>query len=208
LSAPAGPLDVYAEAALFLGPAPSSIELAGDPAAGGDLGSLVRRQAHPAGTLQVSGGANYSFAWLDNRQATVGAEYFYNQLGHDDPRVYPLLIFLNAYQPFYTGRHYASFYFTAEGADAEKHTRYTFSGLSNISDRSYIARADFTWRVLTYLTLGAYGDVHWGTVGGEFNFALDTRRVSAPLTFRGAAVPAIVVQPAYFDVGLSVRMSF
>ena len=197
-----GPFDAYFEAAL-LGEAPSPQYQVQPLTAGADISNLAVATPNSGPLLQVSGGLNQSFGWKENRQATIGVEYFYNQAGYADASVYPALIFFGQYQPFYTGRHYAALYATAEGPDAEKRTSYTFSTLSNLSDRSLISRLDFSWRVLTYLTFEAYGDAHYGTSGGEFNFSLTT----PALAYQGNSIAAIAVPATVFDLGLGLRMS-
>ena len=148
-------------------------------------------------SVQVSCGASHDFAWKEDRQATIGLEYFYNQVGYDNSAPYPALIFTGAYQPFYTGRNYAAIYLNAEGPDALKHTSYTFSTLANLSDKSFISRADLSWRILTYLTLDSYVDGHYGTPGGEFNFALSTPQLVNGTT----QISAINVPVTFIDVG-------
>lgn len=204
LSMPIGPLDAYVEASCLLGRSAPVYALTAPLRAGNDVSKLLRSSTLQPGAVQVATGANYVFAWTDNRQATLGVEYFFNQLGYKDPSIYPVLIFLGKYQPFYTGQQYAALYFTAEGPDAEKHTSYTVSTLANVSDRSLISRVDFSWRFLTYLTFAAYADAHYGASGGEFNFSLHT----PALTFNGGPIPEIVLPPTRFDVGVSLRMSF
>ena len=205
VSAPLGPFDVYAEAALSSQPPGPRFKLTGLRATpGADLSTLVTADTTRGPFLQASGGVNYTFGWRDNREATVGAEYFYNQLGYDTPKIYPVLIFLGGYQPFYTGKHYAALYATAEGPDELKHTSYTFSTLGNLSDGSFLSRLDFAWRFLTYLTFEAYGDEHYGTRGGEFRFALAT----PPLRFQGSVIQPINLPPTVYDVGMGLRLSF
>ncbi len=205
VSAPLGPFDVYAEAALLTqAPVPRYQVAAAAPAPGTDLSTLYSVDGSRGPFVQVSAGANYTFAWEENRTATAGVEYFYNQLGYDHASVYPVLIFLNAYQPFYTGRHYGALYATAEGPDELKHTSYTFSTISNLSDGSLVSRVDFSWRFLTYLTFEAYGDEHYGTRGGEFRFALNT----PALTSQGAPVRPVNLPPTVYDIGMGLRLSF
>ena len=202
-SSSVGPFDLYLEAAL-LNQAPSpqyQVNSALTP--GADLSTLVQEVPESGPFAQISTGATHDFAWKENRQATVGVEYFYNQAGYSNANVYPALIFFGQYQPFYTGRHYAAIYMTAEGPDAENRTSYTLSNLGNLSDRSFISRLDFSWRVLTYLTFESYADVHYGSQGGEFNFALAT----PALEYQGTAVPAINIPTTIFDLGIGLRMS-
>src|SRR5207237_94061 len=133
ISSSVGPFDVYAEAAC-LSTSPSAIFQLNSPMTTGAELTTLYSSSFPQGPfVQASGGINYSFGWRENRLATVGAEYFYNQLGYTSSGVYPLLIFLGQYQPFYTGRHYAAVYVTAEGPDAEQRTSYTLSTIGNAS---------------------------------------------------------------------------
>ncbi len=205
VSSSLGPFDVYLEAACLTGAPPARYAISGAGLTpGADLSTLISSDAVEGPSIQVSTGANHQFAWRENRQATVGVEYFYNQAGYNDARVYPALIFFGQYQPFYTGKNYAAFYITAEGPDAERHTSYTFSTLGNLSDRSFLSRLDFAWRILTYLTFEAYADFHYGTRGGEFNFSLQT----PALVYQGAAVPAFNVPTTISNMGVGLRMSF
>jgi len=203
-SSPVGPLDVYAEAALFSDAPTPSYHLTGAPTAGEDVSSLYTLDVPRGPFVQVSGGVKYDFAWKENRQATLGVEYFYNQLGYGKAEIYPVLIFTGSYQPFYTGTHYGAVYLTAEGPDELKHTSYTFSTIANLSDGSLISRVDFSWRFLTYLTFEAYGDEHYGTKGGEFNFELHT----PPLTNNGVPIAALSIPTTLYDLGMGLRLSF
>ena len=203
VSSPLGPLDGYLELSCLSG-GHSLYQLPSSIAPNTDINSVITTQNLPGPAFQVSGGLSYDFAWEDNRQATLGVEYFYNSIGYSDPHAYPALIFLGQYQPFYTGKNYAAIYLTAEGPDAEKHTSYTFSTLGNLSDMSFISRVDFSWRVLTYLTFEAYADVHYGTDGGEFNFSLST----PALTYQNNPIPAIYLPRTLYDLGIGLRVSF
>ncbi|MBI3296743.1 MAG: hypothetical protein HYZ75_01170 [Elusimicrobia bacterium] len=204
VSMPLGPFDVYAEAAVQTQAPGPRFRRTGTPTTGANIATLFAVDNPKGPFYQASGGGTYTFAWQANRTATAGVEYFYNELGYDGADIYPLLIFLGSYQPFYTGRHYGAFYVTAEGPDAGKHTTYTFSTLSNLSDGSFISRIDFAWRFLTYLTFEAFADQHFGTRGGEFRFALNT----PALTYNGAAVAPINLPATVYDLGVGLRLSF
>jgi len=204
LSAPLGPFDVYADLA-YLTASPNLIyQLPNGLVSGPDLSTQYTATGLSGPQVQVSGGINYDFAWKENSQATIGIEYFYNQNGYTNSSVYPVLLFLGQYQPFYTGRQYAAIYLTAEGPDHDKHTSYTFSTIGNFSDNSFISRIDFTWRFLTYLTFEAYVDGHYGTQGGEFNFALTT----PTLTYQGSPIPAQNIPATIADLGMALRLGF
>ena len=205
ISMPLGPFDAYAEAAMLSGDSFSTDERsAAQVVSGSTLTSLYTVDGFPGPALQASAGLSYDFAWEPNRQATLGAEYFYNELGSDSAALYPILIYQGKYQPFYMGRHYASLYVTAEGPDEAKDTSYSFSTIANISDGSYVSRLDFSWLLLDYLTFGAYGDLHYGTQGGEFNFALNTPQLSNG----SSTIPPVNLAATPFDLGLSLRIAY
>jgi len=205
LSAPLGPLDAYAEAALLSGPGNATFERTSAPAAtGAPLASLYKSQGLPGPALQASAGLVYDFAWRDNRQATLGAEYFYNELGVENRGLYPILMFTGHYQAFYAAKHYAALYLSAEGPDEGKHTSYTLTNLANVSDGSYESRLDFSWLVLENLTFGAYAAGHYGNQGGEMDFSLHTPALSN----NGRPIPATDVADVPVEGGLSLRMGF
>jgi hypothetical protein len=203
-SSPLGPFDVYLEGSCLSGAPASQYDLVGTATPGADLTSLYSITNPTGPYFQLTAGANYDFAWRPNRQATLGAEYFYNQVGQTTASAYPILIFQGQYQPFYAARNYAAIFLTAEGPDAEKHTNYTFSGIANLADYTVIGRIDFSWRILTYLTLETYVDAHFGHPGGEFNFAINT----PALTFQGQAIPPINLPSTLADAGFGLRVSF
>jgi hypothetical protein len=202
LSSALGPFDAYIEGSLLLSAEGPTYEFNSAPTSGAELSTLYTAITPAGEFVQVSGGLNYSFAWKENRLATVGVETFYNELGYTDTDLYPILIFLSEFEPFYLGRHYVGFYLSAEGPDARKNTSVGFSTLGNLSDQSFISRVDFSWRVLTYLTFEAFADVHYGSAGGEFNFRMDTPE----LTNAGTPIAAVELPRTLFDVGVALKI--
>jgi len=206
LSSALGPIDVYAEAAVKKGsdtplyrlPEGVSfqelIEQAQDLEIRTleDLKQLPVESYFPSGlTPQISGGANYTFAYSENDNATVGVEYFYNSTGYSTAIAYPYLIAQGAYQPFYLGKHYAGLYGVLAGPGSWDKTSFILSTLGNLSDRSFTTRVDVLHRALSYLSVEAYAAVNYGTKGGEFRFALDY----PPFQVDGRAlVPAPTIQ--------------
>jgi hypothetical protein len=154
--------------------------------------------------LQASVGGVFDFAWEDNRQATLGAEYFYNELGVENGALYPVLVLQGRYVPFYAGKHYASVYLTAEGPDSGKHTNYSLTNLVNLSDGSAESRLDFTWELLEHLTFGIYAAGHYGNQGGEFNFKLATTGNFV----NGQYIAPVQVAAVPVEGGLSLRLGF
>ncbi len=204
VSSPLGPFDAYLEAALVSGARQFYVSKTTTIPAGADIDTLVATPTRSGPFYQIAAGINYSFAWKDNRLATVGVEAFYNDMGYDDAHVYPALIFFGSFQPFYTARKYAAVYLTAEGPDEQKRTSYTFSTLANLSDSSFLSRLDFNWRILTHLTFESFIGVHYGTRGGEFRYAQDTPN----LVYKGNSVPAVQVNPFVVDLGMGLRLAF
>ncbi len=204
LSTALGPLDVYAEAALKKGsdvplyrlPQGLSLQDLIAQAQGiqslADLKQLPVESYYPTGmTPQISGGANYTFAYSENDSATVGVEYFYNSTGYDTAIAYPYLIAQGAFQPFYLGKHYAAIYGVLAGPGSWDKTNFVLTTLGNLSDKSFITRLDVSHRALSYLSIEGYASVNYGQKGGEFRFAMDY----PPFQINGhALVPAPTIQ--------------
>jgi hypothetical protein len=207
LSSPLGPFDSYVEAA-FLSNDGGLVQRSwqGLPAGPGvpSLSGVYSSDGLPGSALQIVGGLDYTFAWRDNRSATVGAEYFYNELGVTDAHLYPILLYLGQYAPFYVGKHYAAVYLSAEGPDAGNKTSYNLSAISNLGDASAVARLDFKWLLLDYLSFGLYASGNFGKEGGEFNFTLDTPALMDGSTY----VPSVKYAGTSGEAGMSLRMAF
>jgi hypothetical protein len=198
-----GPLDTYLEIALKKGnevalfravPQPNPLlGLAGQFESYGPNGLFVA----------ASGGLNTTFVFGENNNLILGAEYFYNQFGYDSASIYPWLILQGAFQPFYVGRNYGAIYatFTSPTVLGEN-ASLLLSNLANLSDWSFITRLDYLTRVLSYLFVEAFVDVHYGQLGGEFRFALDipAQQIGDQI------IPAIIVHAPTFDFGLGVRI--
>jgi hypothetical protein len=151
--------------------------------------------------VQATGGMSYSIKYADKDVFTLGAEYFYNQLGYSDTAVYPGLILphqqaLN--EPasfFYLGRHYAGVFALLPAPGSWDRTSFTLSSMANLSDRSGITRLDYSFVLLTHLRFEAFGAVHWGEKKGEFRFGTD------------ASILGQARSPSLFDLGLGLRMA-
>ncbi|NPC81645.1 hypothetical protein HPC49_25925, partial [Pyxidicoccus fallax] len=199
LSSGLGPIDVYGEVGikegtdqplyrLPEGTTPQDIFLNG-----GQVESYI-----PDGlTPQVTAGANYSFAYGENDLAVVGLEYFYNSTGYTSSIGYPYLLSQNAFQPLYLGRHYGAAYLFLNQPGSWERTSFNLFTLGNLSDRSFVSRLNMTHRALTYLTVEAYGAVHYGRKGGEFRLGFTIPDV----TVNGQDIPGFSVAAPTFEVG-------
>jgi hypothetical protein len=211
LSAGIGDFDVYSEVALRTGGDGPHWTLQGTP-----------EPIPDHFTPQVVAGATYAFKYSDKSFATLGAEYFYNDLGYDDRSIYPFLlagaptiVTVNgqptvvqqdprAYQPFYLGKHYGAVNLALPQPGSWTNTTLIFSVLGNLSDRSYLARFDASVLVLTYMTVETFVAGHFGQKGGEFRLALGRENAAAAQALTGQTVPA---GAPIVDVGVALRVS-
>jgi hypothetical protein len=210
-------LDVYGEAALR-----TSLDAPRwQPRPGGDPNDPLayERRDRTGFTPQITGGASYAYKYSDEDTVSVGAEYFYNDGGYSDPRVYPTLLAAavtgslqtvqaggvsfpnpffgepNPFTPFYLGRHYGGVFVSLPYPGSWNNTTFTVSVLGNLSDRSYVARLDHSVLALTYLRVETYVAGHFGSRAGEFRLGLD--------------LPALGVHspPQVLDAGVAIRVS-
>ena len=123
--------------------------------------------------LQASGGLAYSVKYSAEDYLIIGGEYFFNSQGYANKDRYFGLMMTGQYTPFYVGRHYGALYLMAPAPGNWDHTSFMLSGLSNLSDGSYLTRFDYSTSVLTYLGLQAYVSVNLGERGGEFRLGFD-----------------------------------
>jgi hypothetical protein len=152
-------------------------------------------------------GADWAHKYSDEDTFTVGVEYFYDSNGYADSTLYPLLIGVNAFTPFYLGRHYVGAYLSLPQPGSWNLQTFTLSAIANLSDRSGIARLDWSMTLLTYLTLEAYGQVHFGAAGGEFRLAFSVPAGYFGKDALGNASPPVQVDAPVADVGLALKMS-
>ena len=164
---------------------------------------------------QVTGGVSYTRQYADKDTFTVGAEYFYNGLGYDDPRVYPALVFLPHSSPlanpatfFYLGKQYLGVYGTAPAPYSWDNTTFTLSTLANLTDKSGITRLDYSLTVLTHVRFEAYGAVHWGQRNGEFRFGIEgSALANTGIKQVDDLAGKLSVPPAIFDLGVGIRVA-
>jgi hypothetical protein len=149
----------------------------------------------PGRKVQVVGGVSWSHQYADKDVITIGGEYFYNQLGYDDSKVYPGLVLPRPLaEPatfFYLGRQYAGIFVALPYPWSLDLHSFNLSVLGNLSDGSYIGRFDYGLTLLTHLHLEAFVAVHFGRDTGEFRFA----------------IPELGRAPALLDLGVALRVS-
>lgn len=152
---------------------------------------------------QVVVGLNYTQRYADSDSFTLGLEYFANGLGYDEPTIYPGLVFprTQALQDsarfFYLGRQYGAVYLAFPAPFALDLHTFVLSGLCNISDRSCIARVDYSVQILTHLRLEAYVAGVFGRRNGEFTFGIETPSIDGIRLGR---------QPSVWNAGIALRI--
>jgi hypothetical protein len=206
-SAGIGDFDVYVEAALRYGSDLPLYRKVPSPPPGTGLLGQYEPYAPQDFRPSVATGATWSWKYSDQDTLTVGAEYFYNANGYDDPAVYPVLIAQELlqgqafYTPFYLGRHYAGTYLLLPNPGSWNNTSFTLSTVGNLSDRTFVTRLDVSQLLLTYLRLEAFAAVHYGVKGGEFRlgFQLDPSQVPP-------GAPTVIPAPL-LDLGVALRVS-
>ncbi len=221
--------DIYADVALRAGADFNSVEkVAVDPSltctpAGADPGDPsmqlpindLSSQYHVVALsgikTQAVVGANYSRKYNDNDLWLIGAEYFYNQPGYSDTSLYPGLLFNDRGTPmlnfFYTGRHYAALFASLPQPFSWNKTTFTLSTVGNLADMSFVSRLDYSFTLLTHLSLEAFGGVHYGSRAGEFRlgFDIDAQRI---LNADGTCgtIPGVTRDPLLLDLGVALRL--
>jgi hypothetical protein len=121
-------------------------------------------------TLQISGGMEYAVKYSDEDAIYMGAEWFYNQAGQKETNA--LDLFTGKSQFFYSGRHYGAIFISLPNPGLWNNTTFAFSTVANLSDRSMLSRIDVIHRMLTFMTLQFYANVHYGRPG-ELNLGPD-----------------------------------
>lgn len=153
----------------------------------------------PGFWVQAVGSVEWSTKYSDEDTLTIGAEYFYNQTGYDDPAAYPYLIGWNAYVPLYLGRHYLALSLLLPRPGSWNDTTITLTGVANLSDHSGVVRLDWSTTFLTWLRFEFYAQGHLGHLGGELRFG-------GPVSFFDSMVPVSVPAPAA-DAGVALRVA-
>ncbi|HEY8208995.1 MAG TPA: hypothetical protein VIG99_16000 [Myxococcaceae bacterium] len=217
VSTPLGPVDVYGEVAFKHGnDDPPRVRQCG--MACGEHEVVISTPAvpplpplsvptgyeayYPEGWIPAAtAGLEWTFAYAENKTATVGLEYFYNSNGYTDPAIYPALLLTGELSPFYMGKHYAALYATLFGPGSWDKASFFLFNLANLSDRSFVTRLNFTLQVLTYLTFEAFGAVHYGNPNGAFRLQMQVEPVPILLP-NGLSLPA-----ALWDAGVGLRVS-
>lgn len=148
-------------------------------------------------------GGEVAIPYSDTDSAIVGVEYFFNDAGYDDPRLYPLLFAEGAFVPLYVGRHYAAAYLVFAQPGSLDDATFIISAIGNLSDQSFLTRLDFSTLFLTFLTLNLWVATHYGNVG-ELRLGLDI----PPLAGVPGVEDGLRSSPPFVDVGAALTLPF
>jgi hypothetical protein len=154
---------------------------------------------------RMSTGFTYTFKSSDTDIMALGAEYFYNPLGTSDKGLYPWLIAMGQFEPFYMGQHYAAAFWLVPAPGSWDDVTFTTSTLANLSDMSFVSRLDMGLSIHHKLRLEAFVMVHYGSPGGEFRFEFEVPEGASDLV--GQPVPEGKIAAPMIDVGLHLRVS-
>jgi hypothetical protein len=110
---------------------------------------------------------------------------------------------------FYLGQHYLAVFATAPAPYSWDNTTFTLSTLGNLSDKSGIARLDYSLIVLTHVRFEAYGAVHFGQRNGEFRFSMDGKSLIPPGSDQDLQDLGnkFSFAPTLFDLGVGLRVA-
>ena len=147
-------------------------------------------------------GGDITLKYTDDDSLIVGGEYFYNQAGYQDAKLYPFLALNGAFSPLYLGQHYFGAYVVAPSPFSFNDTSITVSTLGNLSDQSYLSRLDVQQVLLTNLTVNVFGDIHYGAPG-ELHLGIKVPPVPTVPALRDG----INIAPQLFDVGVALRVA-
>jgi hypothetical protein len=123
--------------------------------------------------FQSTVGLEWTIGYGDQESAYWTIEYFHNELGYSDSKLYPWLAFMGELSPLYLGRHYLATNIVLPRPGSFNDLTILSSGIWNLSDNTGIVRLDLQVQVLTRLSVFMYASTYLGNQGEfRFNFEL------------------------------------
>jgi hypothetical protein len=147
-----------------------------------------------------SAALEYTFLYSDQDSLILGVEYFYNDAGCTNSKLYPRLAMNGDMVPFYLGKQYASAYAVLMYPGDWNDTTFILSYIGNLSDGTWLTRLDYRVKLLTYLELDIFAMLHLGD-RGEFCYEVEIP-AGTPFAEEGLAIPA-----QHLEIGLWLRLS-
>lgn len=197
LSSALGPIDVRAEASCTRQSARkfyrrTSAQERSAPASGSASttfnsdGVVVETKRAGYCRPQIVTGMSYDLGYGHSDAITFGAEYFWNDLGHDDALLELASAVEGGAKPLYLARRYAAAYLAAPSPGGLNDTTLQAIWLHNLSDGSSLGRFSVTQNILTYSRLSFGFNARRGL--GEFRVnSKDVESLARSSTVAGTA---------------------
>ncbi len=139
---------------------------------------------------QLTAGTEFEVLYSDQDSLAFGLEFFFNDHSSGDEDLYVWQALNNDYTPLYAGRYYLAAFAMLARPGNWNDTTFTLSNIFNLSDSTGIARFDTRVTILTYLHVGLYASLYYGSFG-EFRLEVDIPPIPEYEPFEdGLTVPA------------------
>lgn len=147
--------------------------------------------------------AEIAIKYTDEDTIILGAEYFYNNAGYSDERLYTALITQGQFNPLYVSQHYAAAFILLLAPFDFDDTSINLSWLGSLSDRSFLVRLDYSVQVLTFLSVRFFANYYFGASG-----ALRPRISIQPRMDFPGLENGLSIAPRLFDVSAALVVNF
>lgn len=114
---------------------------------------------------QASGGVRQTVKYNADDTFTVGAEYFWNELGYDERQLELYSLVFSQSAPLYAGRRYVGAYFLLPNPGNWDETSFFANAIANLSDQTYVSRLTATWEIVDAATLEVFASRCFGEYG-------------------------------------------
>ncbi len=151
---------------------------------------------------QAMVGARTTFNYGANSALIFGAEAFHNTAGYGSARLYPWLLLNDSFRPLYVGRMYAGGFVIARAPFDWTDTTFLLNTLGNLSDGSWIVRADYRVVFLSSVSFDAHVSGNLGR-RGEFRLGLDI----PPQPGSEGLERGLAIRPPAFEIGCGILLN-
>lgn len=163
VSSALGPIDVHVETAFTKHESRIFYKGKLDPS----TATLPQSYQDKDGTFtQVNSGLTKTWKYSEDDTVTIGAEYFYNELGYEERDLELYSLAMGQSRSLYAGRRYASAYVSLPQPGSWNKTSFILNGMQNLSDETSVVRFTTTYLLFNEATfeffasrcLGDYGE--------------------------------------------------
>lgn len=161
---------------------------------------------------QVLAGVDKTWKYSDEDNLTVGAEYFYNELGYDDRRLALYSLLNGQSQVLYSGIHYGGVFMRVPNPGRWNKTSFYLNGIQNFSDDTALVRLTTAYLLFNEATIegfvshctGDYGELCFRVPESYKQLAQSPALPAA----RRAQLAALPTTRTRVSVGLGVSLNF